>query len=238
MNNLQRFIKNHSSTILSIIGSIGVITTSVLAVKATPKAMKIIEIEESMQNRTLKPIEKVQIAWKPYIPAIFSGFSTIVCIMGANAINKHTQASLISAYALLDNSYKEYVEKTKELYGEEADDNIRNEIAKDHNLEEKNKISSGDQLFFMNDVLDAEKRLNAEFAARGLITLNDFYDFLGIGRVSYGYDIGWYDEGEYYEIEFEHQKITIDGDLSCYAIEFVNEPNMLPNVYSHNKHIL
>ena len=38
-----KYLKNHSPTILSFIGAIGVIGTAVLAVKATPKAIKRLE---------------------------------------------------------------------------------------------------------------------------------------------------------------------------------------------------
>lgn len=47
-------------------------------------------------------------AWKCYIPTAAFGLSTIACIMGANALNSRKQAALTSAYALINQSYKEY----------------------------------------------------------------------------------------------------------------------------------
>ena len=55
----------------------------------------------------------------------------MTCIFGSNVLNKRQQASLASAYALLDTSFKEYKKKVIDLYNEEADIEIRNEIAKD-----------------------------------------------------------------------------------------------------------
>ena len=46
--NVQRFIKKNASTILACVGAAGVVSTAVLAVKATPKAMSLLDdaIEE------------------------------------------------------------------------------------------------------------------------------------------------------------------------------------------------
>lgn len=51
--------------------------------------------------------------------------------MGANALNRRQQAALTSAYALVQSSYKEYKDKLKELYGEEAHNAIVDSIAKE-----------------------------------------------------------------------------------------------------------
>ena len=40
MNNIQSLLKRHSTLIMTIVASAGVVTTTVLAVKATPKAVK------------------------------------------------------------------------------------------------------------------------------------------------------------------------------------------------------
>lgn len=59
-----------------------------------------------------------------YIPAAISGTATIFCIFGANVLSKRQQAALTSAYALLNDSYNNYKDKLKELYGEEAHQKI------------------------------------------------------------------------------------------------------------------
>jgi hypothetical protein len=121
MTKTKLFFKKHSSTILTVIGAVGVVGTAVLSVKATPKALKLIEEKkQELEKEELTAIETVKTAWKPYIPAAITGFSTIACIFGANYLSVRSQASLMSAYALLDRSYKEYREKTEELYPEES----------------------------------------------------------------------------------------------------------------------
>lgn len=54
--------------------------------------------------------EAIKSAWVYYIPSTVIGVSTIICIVGANVLNRHQQASLSSAYALINKSYNEYKE--------------------------------------------------------------------------------------------------------------------------------
>ena len=81
------------------------------------------------KGEELTNFEIVKTAGPAYIPATVTGIATIACIFGANVLNKRRQAALMSAYALLDTSYKEYKGKLKELYGEEVHQNIVNSIA-------------------------------------------------------------------------------------------------------------
>ena len=127
MNNLlsksKLFLKKNTSTILTCVGATGVIATTVMAVQATPKALTLIKEEETIKGGDLTKLEKVKVAGPTYIPAAVTGVATIACIFGANVLNKRYQASLISAYALLDTSFKDYKRKLKELYGQETHNN-------------------------------------------------------------------------------------------------------------------
>ena len=123
--NVQRFIKRNASTILTCLGAVGVVSTAVMAVKATPKAMSLIDDAMEEKGDKLTTWEKIVVAGPTYAPAVITGAATIACIFGSNVISKHQQASLMGAYALLDNSYKEYKKKVDELYGEEAGEHVR-----------------------------------------------------------------------------------------------------------------
>ena len=234
------FFKNNSSTILTCIGSIGVVTTAVLAVKATPKAMRLLESAEEEKGEELTTLETVKIAGPAYIPAAITGVSTIACIFGANILNKRQQASLMSAYVLIENSYKEYKNKIKTLYGDDADKEVTQEIVKDRYEDCDISVSDGKQLFFdyfsmryfestMEEVLIGENNFNKNLTLNGYASLNELYDSLGIPRVDYGYELGWSHEagGTFYGyswIDFEHEKITLEGDLECCIISMSHEP--------------
>ena len=234
------FFKRNSSTILTCVGSIGVAATAVLAVKATLKAMRLLESAEEEKGEELTTLETVKIAGPAYIPAAITGVSTIACIFGANILSKCQQASLMSAYALIENSYKEYKNKLKVLYGDDADKEVTKEIVKDRYENYDVSVSDGNQLFFdyfsmryfestMEEVLIGENNFNKNLTLNGYASLNELYDSLGIPRVDYGYELGWsHEAGEafygYSWIDFEHDKITLEGDLECCIISMSHEP--------------
>lgn len=237
-------LKRASPTILTILGAAGVVGTAVLAVKATPKAMQLIEEADYEKRRdqddVLTPMETVKVAWKPYIPAASVGLATIVCILGANGLNRKQQAAITSAYILLDNTYREYQKKVRELYGPEVDSAVRREVAKETPPKPED-IPSGDELLFFDffsgrylnrpieQVIDAEYQLNRKFIHKDYVTLNEWYELLGMEAVDFGDMLGWsVSAGEafynYQWIDFEHELQTMDDGLECYIIHMTNPP--------------
>ena len=118
--NAKLFIKKNASMFLTGLGTIGVV--------ATPRALDLIEQAEKEKGDELTKWETVKIAGPSYATAIGLGLATMACIISADMLNQRKQASLISSYALLDQSYKEYKNKVKEIYWEEAHNEIINSI--------------------------------------------------------------------------------------------------------------
>lgn len=251
------YVRKYSPVALSCVASVGVVVTAVAAVKATPKAVMLIQADSRKKHdgdpyaATKK--EAVVAAWKCYIPAVAIGASTIACIMGANALNRHQQAALTSAYALVQNSYKEYKDKLKELYGEEAHnaimDSIVKEKCKDISIYTPGCLVSSSSLDFgegmepeitrtfydafsqryfestIEKVIQAEYHLNRNFMFAGVIPLNDFYEFLGLEKTEFGDTVGWSSvNGDIYWIDFNHHRLTLDDGMEIYVIEMVFEP--------------
>lgn len=240
------FLEKNSATILTCIGAVGVVGTAVLTTKATIKASKLLEEAENEKGEELTTLETIRVAGPSFIPAAVAGVSTIACIFGANILNKRHQASLVSAYALIDNSYKQYKNKVKELYGEETHNNIIDAIAKEQckdvhisaggvisNYSQEIDEESEPRLFYdeysgryfestIEKVLLAEYHLNRNYILRGFARLNEFYDFLGLEPTDYGNVVGWDVCGEIYWIDFNHRKTIIgddDNSFECYIIE-------------------
>jgi hypothetical protein len=236
------FVKKNSGTILTCIGGAGVIATSVMAVQATPKALRRLDEAKEAKGEELTTFEVVKVAGPSYIPAALVGVSTIACIFGANALNKRQQAALMSAYALLDSSYKEYKQKVGELYGEDAHTQIKDAIAKDKYNEKEVKVESDKRLFYdeysdryfestTEDLLIAEATLNKTLGDYGAVSLNDWYDLLNLPGTDYGHYLGWnkYEMFEMYWsswIEFDHRKVVMDDGLECTIITFNLEPTI------------
>ena len=72
----------------------------------------------------------------------------MACILGANLVSRRQQATLMSAYALLDRSYKEYKNKANELYGDGAGKQIREDIAKDKYTGDESSGDDSKELFY------------------------------------------------------------------------------------------
>lgn len=242
ISNSKLFVKRNSATILTCMGGAGVVATSVMAVKATPKALQLLEEAEKEKQEELTNLEKVKIAGPAYIPSIVVGASTIVCIFGANALNKRQQAALTSAYGLINSSYKEYKNKVKELYGEDAEINVKNEIAKDKYKEADIPPSAEKELFYdefsgrffrstMADVQRAQYAVNRDLVMQSYATINDFYTYLNIPPVDYGDEMGWTPAMNSYDywqewVDFSNLKMVDDDGLEYYIIRIFQEPRL------------
>lgn len=236
----QLFIKRNASTILTTLGGAGVIATSVLAVKATPKALVLLEQAKKEKGEELTTVETIKVAGIVYIPAVVTGAASIACIFGANVLNKRQQASLVSAYALLDASYKEYKEKVEELYGEGANEHLKEELVKDKYEASEESEDDGLQLFYddfsgryfrstMYDVQQAEYRINRDIHMRGWAELNEFYDYINLDAIDGGEALGWSEGGNlarYWQgwIDFSHRRVTMDDGMECCIVTMFQEP--------------
>lgn len=234
MNRTQYFFKKHSSTILTVMGVGGVVGTAVLAVKATPKALKLLEEAKKDKGDDLTSLEAVKVAWKPYIPSAICGFSTIACILGANYLNIRNQASLMSAYALINNTYQEYKSAVQELNGEDSERNVSHEIIKAKSQFENIETLSGQILFYddhskrffkstIEDVMSAECAFIDSLTDRGYACLNEYYSLLGIPPVDFGYQLGWFDMETIdpyncKELQFKYETVKISDDQECWII--------------------
>lgn len=236
------FLNRNASTILTFIGAGGVIATSVMAVKATPKALKLLECAKEKKGDELTTMETVQVAGPAYIPAVVTGASTIACIFGANILNKRNQASLVSAYALLDSAYKKYRAKVDELYGTDSDKKVIEAVAKDELKKVDVSLANELQLFYdttsmryfestVEDVQRAEFDINKQLLSAGYASLNDLYGLLDISPVEYGDKLGWttYSRGWQdgcCQINFDHKKVVLDDGLECNLLYILTEPSL------------
>ena len=109
IKSVQKSITKHSPEILTAIGIAGMATTVVLAVKATPKALKQIEEAENEKGEKLTKTEVVKTTWKTYVPTAISGAASVACVIGANSVHTRRQAALYSAYKLSETAYTEYL---------------------------------------------------------------------------------------------------------------------------------
>lgn len=141
-------LKNHSPEILVVAGVVGVITSAVLACRATTKLNTVLEkskaevekiheeandpvnAEEFTKKDEAKALTVVyaqtglQLA-KLYAPAVVLGALSITSILASNNILRKRNLALAAAYATVDKGFKEYRDRVVERFGKNVDRELR-----------------------------------------------------------------------------------------------------------------
>ena len=245
--NFMRFFKNaqvtltrHSPEILTGIGIAGMITTTILAVKATPKALKRIEEVKDVEGKDeLTTAETVKAAWKCYIPSIALGSASVACLVGANSVHVRRNTALAAAYKLSETALTEYRDKVVETLGEKKEHLIRDEVNKErvnNHPVTKNEViitERGNTLcldtiskrYFKSDmerIKRAVNELNRRMIMDMYVSVNEFYDELGLDHTSIGDDLGWNIDHGLIDIYFS-SAIADDG-TPCIVLDYQVAP--------------
>ena len=205
-----RAVSKRSPEILTGVGIAGLLTTSVLAVKATPKALILINDAEYEKGEDLTKAEIVKVAWKPYVPAAITAVASVTCLVCASSVNAKRTTALTAAYKLSETAIAEYRDKVVETIGEEQEKAIREKVAKhkiENNPPEENDIiatGNGEEWcldtlsgrYFKSDVetiRQAQNNLNERMLhdISGYVTVNDLYDELNLPHTDVGDILGW-----------------------------------------------
>ena len=240
IKNSRRFLGKHSPEILTGLGITGFITSTILAVKATPKALSLIDDQKlRLGEEKLTPIETIKVAWKPYVPSILLGLASTSCIIGATGINKRRNAALAAAYTMSERALIRYRNKVIDALGDKKEKEIQEKVAQDEVNDNKVKdqqviiTSKGNTLFmdslsgryFRSDIDTIKKKindLNRRLVFEQYISVNDLYYELGLKSTKNGSFMGWnLDEGL---IEVEYNTALADNDEPCIVIDYDISP--------------
>lgn len=237
---LKTAIKKHSPEILTGIGIAGMITTTVMAVRATPKALILIEErKEEIGAEKLEAMDMIKTAWACYIPAAITGTLSVACLIGASSVNARRNAALATAYTLSESALKDYQGKVIEMFGDKKNEAVKDAVAKDK--VEKNPVitreviitEKGNTLcydaisgrYFKSDIekiKKAECELNRQMLDDMYVSLNDFYYEIGLDSVKLGDELGWNVDSGYIDLSFSSQ-LASDG-TPCLVIDYSVAP--------------
>lgn len=206
-------LSRRSPEILMGMGIAGMITTTVMAVKATPKAMKLIDAKkEELEVEKLTPAETVKTTWKCYAPAVITGAVSAAFLIGSHSVHARRHAALATAYKLSETAFSEYREKVVETIGEKKEKTVRDKVSEEHvknNPLNKTEIivtGKGNTLCFdplshryfysdLEKIKRAANKLNYDINTSPFhndgVTLNDFYDAIGLPGTMTGDGLGW-----------------------------------------------
>ena len=246
---VRTVVSKHSPEILTGIGIAGMITTTVMAVRATPKALELIDEgkleradndENFIYDSTPLPVKDViKLTWRCYIPAAVTGCLSVSCLIGASSVNIRRNAALATAYTLSETALKEYRGKVVEVIGDKKEQAVRDAVAKDKI--DQNPVTSreiivkekGNTLcydvtsgrYFKSDIdklKKIENELNRQMRDDMYISLNEFYYEIGLNPTSIGDDLGWSIDSGYIDLNFSSQ-LTDDG-TPCLVIDYQVAP--------------
>lgn len=240
INEIQKAVIKHSPEILTGLGIAGMITTTVLAVKATPKALDLInDRKDELETEKLPPIEAVKTAWKCYIPAAVTCATSTACLIGASSVHLKRNAALATAYKLSESAISEYKDAVIDKLGEKKEQTIRDKVAEEKI--KKNPVSSSEVFitekgntlcydtisgrYFKSDIdriKRAENAINKQLLDEMYVSLNDLYDELDLDHTKLGDELGWKIDDGLVELYFSSQ--LADDGTPCVVMDFTRAP--------------
>lgn len=254
INNVLTGIKKHSPEILVTTGIVGMATSTVMAVKATPKAMSLLEDKKAELGTTyLTKKETIQAGWKPYAPSAILGVISAACIVGGTATNLKRNTALATVYAISENSLKRYQNVVEKEFGEEKAREIEQKVVKAR-INERPVIIDSDESAYVtitgdgntliydslsgryfrsstNAIDRAINTVNKNLLNDNYVTVNELYNELGVPTIGAGSLIGWYVDKEMLEITYDSD---MDENGQPYVVlEYRNRPIPLYN-YHYN----
>ena len=243
-----RVLTKYSPGILTGIGITGMIGATFMAVKATPKALYLIETKkEEAEVEELTPVETIKTCWTCYIPATLTTVLSAVCLIGASTVSAKRNAALATAYSISEAALREYQEKVVEVIGEKKEKAVRDAVAKDQIERDpvtKSEVviidSNSNTLCYeplsgryfkstIDKIKKAEIKLDRQMIQEMYVSLNDFYWEIGLDETDLGDKMGWNLSKGYMDLSFSSQ--LADDGTPCAVIVYG-----IPPVYDYQNY--
>ena len=248
IKSVERVLTKYSPGILTGIGITGMIGATFMAVKATPKALYLIETKkEEAEVEELTSVETIKTCWKCYIPAALTTVVSAACLIGASTVSAKRNAALATAYSISEAALREYQEKVVEVVGEKKEKVVRDAVAKDQIERDpvtKSEVviidSNSNTLCYeplsgryfkstIDKIKKAEIKLDRQMIQEMYVSLNDFYWEIGLDGTDLGDKMGWNLSKGYMDLSFSSQ--LADDGTPCAVIVYG-----IPPVYDYQNY--
>lgn len=211
LNNLvgaaKKFTDKNSPHILTGMALAGLVSTTMMAFKAGPKAHDILESKRRDMEYVRKNDKEAKrtVMWEtvkemtPVVaPPIIMGGLTATCIIAADRISTKRIAVLSAAYTLTESALHDYQAKVEDMLGERKAQKIKDAIVQDKvtnnpppsELSQQVMIAGGADVLCMDQytgryfrstaqkIEHAMNKLSSDCASDMYVSLNDLYDYL------------------------------------------------------------
>lgn len=222
-------IKKASPEIMVVAGVVGVVTSTVMACKATTKVNDILEetrkqvddvhnvldsdvvSEDEYNNDDAK--KDLAIIYtqtgvkliKLYAPSVLVGALSITGILASHKILKKRNVALTAAYATIDRSFKEYRGRVVERFGKELDRELRYNI-KAQEIEEKTVDKDGNETIEKKTISVVDPNMYSDYA-----------------RIFDNGSMGWTKDPEYNLMFLKLQQNQANDRLKAQGYLFLND---------------
>lgn len=222
-------IKKASPEIMVVAGVVGVVTSTVMACKATTKVNDILEETKKQVNDVHNVLESKNVPAdrytnddakkdlaiiytqtgvkliKLYGPAVLVGALSITGILASHRILKKRNVALAAAYTTIDKSFKEYRGRVVKRFGKEIDRELRYNI-KAQEIEEATVDKDGNETIEKKTV--------------SVVDPNTYSDY---ARIFDNGSLGWTKDPEYNLMFLKNQQNYANDKLKAQGYLFLND---------------
>lgn len=223
---------------LTALACIGVVTTAVVSGRATLKAEKVLQELDVDKLKRMECKDQFAVVAKKilpnYIPVLAVGGATVMCMATSHTVDTREAALFAAAYSTAETAFDVYKDKVVEKLGQKTHDEIVSDICEDeiydHPASESTVIQTGtgntlcydsqSGRYFMSNIDSIRKAEVAVAKALpyGEVTLNDFYERIGLDGIKLGDQLGWDADRKYPDIHFD--SILSDDGTPCLVIKY------------------
>jgi hypothetical protein len=213
LSNTNKQLKSNGPEILTAMGLSGMLTTAFLAARAGRQHEK----RMAGEAPDVSMRDEAKMVWKFYIPVVVSGTATVACVVGGQRGVARRTTAAVAAYSITEKAFGEYREKVIEQIGANKEQKIRDEIAQDrvtNNPPNAEVIILGGghvlccELYTgryvrsdMETLKKIENQINHLINHQIYVTLNDFYDLVGLRPTDSSDSLGW-DSDKLLDLQF------------------------------------
>ena len=180
-------LKKHSPEILVVGGVVGLVTSGVMACKATTKLSAILDdnkeqielfdkvaanpemvneeytVEDAEKDKKIVKVQTAVKVAKLYAPAVAIGVVSIGAIFASNNIMRKRNVALGAAYATVDRAFKDYRNRVVDRFGEELDKELRYNL-KTKEVKETVEDENGKKKTVKKNIKYMDSPMPSEFA--------------------------------------------------------------------------
>lgn len=243
------FFKKHKTIIKTSITVIGLVTTTILAVKRTPKVKELLAEQEKEKGEPLTKKEVLCTSIKGYAPAIAVGSLTIAHIIYGASREIKDRVATTAVINMLEKTHENYKKEVVKELGEEKESEITSRSVIKNVPKKNNKntvvVNKLDDLTLMYDPLSgryfysnreltdaAINTINSSLNSGEWVPLNWFYDAIGIPNCELGELIGW-DNRFDGQVRISYGAILSENDEPSMSIIWHTIPGYYGNDFVH-----